>query len=107
MPISPQSLGMSGHKSYAHRSGTTTYQEQSQGAGFTYVHMTLRTRTLKTIDHRALALRLRRPHIPFHLMPLARPLLLKRSSSRNYLVRQSQRRSPLIPPSSVSHQGPR
>ncbi|KIM38610.1 hypothetical protein M413DRAFT_447606 [Hebeloma cylindrosporum] len=42
MPMSPQGLGMSGgnSQSYAYRSGTTTYQEQSQGAGFTYVHTT-------------------------------------------------------------------
>jgi len=42
MPMSPQSLGMSSgnSQSYAYRSGTTTYQEQSQGAGFTYVHTT-------------------------------------------------------------------
>ncbi|KAF8642781.1 hypothetical protein AX16_009414 [Volvariella volvacea WC 439] len=38
-----QGLGLSGAGSqgtYSYRSGTTTYQEQSQGAGFTYVHTT-------------------------------------------------------------------
>ena len=29
-----------GQPGYSYRSGTTTYQEQSQGAGFTYVHTT-------------------------------------------------------------------
>ncbi|KDR84551.1 hypothetical protein GALMADRAFT_262763 [Galerina marginata CBS 339.88] len=44
VPMSSQSMGMSGAnpQNYSYRSGTTTYQEQSQGAGaaFTYVHTT-------------------------------------------------------------------
>jgi zinc finger protein CreA/MIG len=42
VPMPSQSIGTNGHNSqpYSYRSGTTTYQEQSQGAGFTYVHTT-------------------------------------------------------------------
>ncbi|TFK63461.1 hypothetical protein BDN72DRAFT_847581 [Pluteus cervinus] len=36
VPMSSQGLS----QPYSYRSGTTTYQEQSQGAGFTYVHTT-------------------------------------------------------------------
>ncbi|PFH50396.1 hypothetical protein AMATHDRAFT_75624 [Amanita thiersii Skay4041] len=39
MPMAP-SMSLPGSQSYSYRSGTTTYQEQSQGAGFTYVHTT-------------------------------------------------------------------
>ncbi|KAF8179195.1 hypothetical protein BJ912DRAFT_982854 [Pholiota molesta] len=40
VPMSSQSLALSGGNSqnYSYRSGTSTYQEQSQGNGFTYVH---------------------------------------------------------------------
>lgn len=34
------SMNLPGSQSYSYRNGTTTYQEQSQGAGFTYVHTT-------------------------------------------------------------------
>lgn len=34
------SMSLPGPQSYSYRNGTTTYQEQSQGAGFTYVHTT-------------------------------------------------------------------
>lgn len=43
VPMSSQGINMPGSNSqqpYSYRSGTTTYQEQSQGAGFTYVHTT-------------------------------------------------------------------
>jgi len=42
VPLSSQGLNLSNgnNQGYSYRSGTTTYQEQSQGAGFTYVHTT-------------------------------------------------------------------
>ncbi|KAF8634625.1 hypothetical protein AX15_000802 [Amanita polypyramis BW_CC] len=40
MSMSSNSMSLPGSQSYSYRSGTTTYQEQSQGAGFTYVHTT-------------------------------------------------------------------
>jgi len=73
--------------------------QQNRGNSLSSRHSISHThtlRTLKTINHRALA-HLRRLHISPHLMSLAHPLLLKRSLSRNYLMCQSQRRSPLIP----------
>jgi zinc finger protein CreA/MIG len=44
-PVSSQPISISSQHQHSHtyshyRSGTTTYQEQSQGAGFTYVHTT-------------------------------------------------------------------
>ena len=38
--VSLQSQGLSNSPNYNYRSGTTTYQEQSQGPGYTYVHTT-------------------------------------------------------------------
>jgi zinc finger protein CreA/MIG len=39
--LSPQGMGAAQNSQpYSYRSGTTTYQEQSHGAGFTYVHTT-------------------------------------------------------------------
>ena len=38
--VSLQSQGLSNPPNYNYRSGTTTYQEQSQGPGYTYVHTT-------------------------------------------------------------------
>ena len=38
--VSLQSQGLSSPPNYNYRSGTTTYQEQSQGPGYTYVHTT-------------------------------------------------------------------
>ncbi|KAF8627944.1 hypothetical protein AX17_006097 [Amanita inopinata Kibby_2008] len=40
MPMASHSMPMPGSQSQSYRSGTSTYQEQSQGAGFTYVHTT-------------------------------------------------------------------
>lgn len=39
-PINNHMSPLGSQPSYSYRSGTTTYQEQSQGAGFTYVHTT-------------------------------------------------------------------
>ncbi|KAF8329911.1 hypothetical protein F5887DRAFT_1003430, partial [Amanita rubescens] len=40
LSMQSNSASLPGPQSYSYRSGTTTYQEQSQGAGFTYVHTT-------------------------------------------------------------------
>ncbi|KAF8881161.1 hypothetical protein CPB84DRAFT_1735265 [Gymnopilus junonius] len=52
VPISPQSVAMSGGQ-YSYRSGTTTYQEQSQGTGtaYTYVHTTPLPQQTTTTSH--------------------------------------------------------
>ncbi|KAF8955000.1 hypothetical protein BDZ97DRAFT_1862005 [Flammula alnicola] len=36
IPMSSQGMALSNNQNYSYRSGTSTYQEQSQGAGFTY-----------------------------------------------------------------------
>ena len=40
VPLSSHPINISGQNYSHYRSGTTTYQEQAQGAGFTYVHTT-------------------------------------------------------------------
>lgn len=40
VPMNSHSMSLQHSQPYSYRSGTTTYQEQSQGAGFTYVHTT-------------------------------------------------------------------